>query len=381
MLADALQSFRITREVRKVIQTQLNQCGSSAAPVGTSLPNPAQLVIQISTGASVSGKEGYLFMSSDSKGASDSVVAPVSADALERRRIPIGTDPQMRSDFADMALRQAQTLLGWQIGYADVQPFFVVSAEVPDKLIAKSVGTCLIPYKTALEHSFDMHLPPDRLVMVYALVFPQALPEFGKTLHGIKIPPGTVAYSVYEDLSMVGVAGPESCGTLAHELTHLMIRSNFGNSPPWLEEGLASEVAVARPLATGFTWMKSWRDDMLRSQWANRPTVSQLLDMNWDNFVASDQEDLGRAAAVNGMAASFVRFLGNRGKLKDVFFSLRDLRFPQGTDMSKTDQQILESSLGETMEDIDKDFSRWLNDQYKVSKSTSLKKPSGSHPH
>ena len=45
--------------------------------------------------------------------------------------------------------------------------------------------------------------------------------------------------------ALVGIAAPEACGSMAHELVHLTIRSSFPMSPPWLEEGLASAVALA----------------------------------------------------------------------------------------------------------------------------------------
>jgi hypothetical protein len=39
---------------------------------------------------------------------------------------------------------------------------------------------------------------------------------------------------------------------MAHELVHLLIRQNLSMSPAWLEEGLASEVALALPTANRF---------------------------------------------------------------------------------------------------------------------------------
>jgi hypothetical protein len=105
--------------------------------------------------------------------------------------------------------------------------------------------------------------------------------DYAQRLHGTNLPLGVVAYSVYEDLSIVGMAEFEACGALAHELVHLAIRQNFGDSPAWLEEGLASEVAVAHPESDRMPFGRSWRDDILKRHWSLRLTVAQLLPANW----------------------------------------------------------------------------------------------------
>jgi len=90
--------------------------------------------------------------------------------------------------------------------------------------------------------------------------------------------------------------------------------------PPWLEEGLASAVALASPEPDRFRFARGWRDSRLMEDWALRPHVGELLEMSWADFSASTggRTEMHRAAAVQGMAAVFIRYLDERGKLRDV---------------------------------------------------------------
>jgi hypothetical protein len=163
-------------------------------------------------------------------------------------------------------------------------------------------------------------------------------------------------------MSIVGIGGPGQCGSLGHELVHLMIRGNFGNSPAWLEEGLASEVAVVMPKPEAFEFARSWRDQMLHDHWKLRPTIAQLLEMNWTNYTASSELDLQKVAAIHAMAAVFVRYLAHRKQLLPVYFAVRDHRFNRELTQRRTDAEILEKQLGKKLDAVDADFVKWFGE-------------------
>ena len=161
---------------------------------------------------------------------------------------------------------------------------------------------------------------------------------------------------------MVGMASPEACGSLAHELVHLLIRPSLPLSPPWLEEGLASEVAVALPQGSRFHFAKSWRDRTLRDNWSLRPSVGTLLDLSWSDFRAASAADLRRAAAVQAMAAAFIRYLDAKGELIVVYSEMRDHLFNADRSAIQTSQQIVQRALGGIdVNAIDADFDHWFN--------------------
>lgn len=356
MLDDALQSFKLGEEDRRRVKVQREWCqkGVKEAP-GHLAPSAAPVLGQLAGPATLQGKGGYVIYSKASLPGSKLQLAPIPALELQKRLIAL--------DDQQQALASVRN---WT-GSISVAPFgpFVVASQYSGPSYARATGECLQRYQAPLEKEFQMGLPKF-FVTVYAVEMPQAVPRAAQRLHHVALPPGTVAYSVYDDLSIVGAGGPESCGSLAHELVHLMIRRNFGNCPPWLEEGLASEVAVVRaPRADAFTFTfsKSWRDDMLESNWRLRPTVDKLIDLDWTAYTAGSNLELHRVAAVHAMAAAFVRYLDSKGQLTPVYFAVRDQRFNKDLQGFRTYREILEEKLGKPVAAIDKDFVDWFKGQ------------------
>jgi hypothetical protein len=387
MLGHALDRGRLTAKQRDVIQRELDQCRVSSGNGPAEVPSPSPSNTgELTAGVVGYGKGGYLLYGDDSKATSIIMTSPISADDLLARRIPVGSDDDRKSVFADVAMDHVYDLLRpalgnyIELGHAQVDQFLIFSS-LPDNAVAKRIGACLVPYRASLARDFGMTLPPD-MVIVYAVPFLGEVGQYAKALHRIQISPGTVAYSMYEDLSIVGMAGEESCGTLAHELTHLMVRGSFGDAPPWLEEGLASEVAVGTSSGSTIVFMKSWRDEMLRREWTRRPTLAALIDGNWDMFQAKSQEDLERAAAVSAMAASFVRYLDKRGVLRTVYSQIRDGELKSDLTQAQTPKEILERAMNEPVAGIEREFNDWFDEEFKPRRpETPVTRRSTQHSH
>jgi len=258
---------------------------------------------------------------------------PDQANAAVSAAIARTKDPQVRGRFRD----------GFVVTTA--------SGELPPEETAR----CLAPYRDILVRQFGMAAP--RALITTYVVEPEELPRYAARLHGVMLPLGVVAYSVYEDLSIVGVASMDACGSLAHELVHLLIRQNFGDSPAWLEEGLASEVAVANRPESTFHFPRSWRDETLSRYWNQRPKVAELLKARWTSYYTSEMGEVNRVAALHGMAAAFIRYLDAKGKLVPVYTAMRDALSGDG---ALTDEAILEKSLGRSVAEVDEDFVTWF---------------------
>lgn len=216
------------------------------------------------------------------------------------------------------------------------------------------IGFCLAKYRNDLQTEFGMKAPTN-LITVYSLV--SGISRLADHLHMLKMPLGTVAYSVPQDLSIVGIGTGEHCGTLAHEMTHLFIRQDFGDSPAWLEEGLASEVAVSTPTGSGFRFNTSWRDSVLHREWQLRPTVPELFSLTWSNFTTNDEKDVERVAATHAMAASFVRYLDSQHKLLPLYRALKD---GPSTGSLSSDIEIFTAVMGKSPAEVDKEFAAWF---------------------
>lgn len=308
---------------------------------------------QVSEPAKVYGKGGFVFVEPNAPVTSGSArPSPVPVSELRARVLP--------AEQGDAARAAAEKRIGPAARGLVLNGFVVVCESSCEPELNVRMGNCLRNYEAPLTAEFGIE-PPKSLVTVYIPELAERLPVLARRLHGVDLPLGTIAYSVVEDLSIVGSADFHGgCGSLAHELTHLSIRSTFGDSPAWLEEGLASEVAVATPHPTEFGFGESWRDDTLRRYWAERPHVPQLLQLTWADFIASNPSQLNHVAATHAMAAVFVRYLDSQGKLRAIYSNIRDHRFDTKGTQSKTSAEIVQEQLGATALQIDDAFVAWF---------------------
>ncbi|HEY2914475.1 MAG TPA: hypothetical protein VGK21_14020 [Candidatus Angelobacter sp.] len=353
MLADLLRTSRdIPPERYKKAEAIMQRCGALHAEEATPDISPTNASASVNTEFEqhphVIGKGGTEDMSVAS---SRSIPAQISIKELQARVFP--------QDQGEKALASAISRI--EPGAAgSLSNNFAVIDERGDQSAAQGVGECLGRYREALEQQFKLELPRN-IVTVYEVKDIRTVIDEAAKLHGVALPFGTIAYSSFEDLSLVGVGSPAQCGSLAHEVVHLMMKYSIGNTPPWLEEGLASEVAVASAGQGNFKFGFSWRDDMLHARWVDKPRLNDLLNMGWNDFAAKDKGQLDRVAAIQAMAAVFIRYLAEKNKLTEVFFAVRNKHYSADFSQVQSYQKILEQSLGKSTDEIDRDFSSWFS--------------------
>jgi hypothetical protein len=337
-----LGSIGLPQNARDAAEEVLANCGGTSVPA----QEPSLVLVPVSgqLGPIWHGKGGYEIDEEATPVANKPRISPVPVSELKKRIY--GIDHAQDALNASLARQDGRARGAFASG-------FVVTSTVP--LSPEETGKCLALYRRPLKAQFQME-SPEPLITVYVVKLGE-VPKYAQDLHGVKLPLGTVAYSVFEDLSIVGVAGYSTCGSLAHELVHLSIRVSFGDAPAWLEEGLASAVAVARPQEDTFRFGKSWREDMLNRHWDLRPSVAQLLDKTWTDYTSDQAVQMSRVAALHAMAASFIRYLDSKNKLVPVYLAIRDtLSKPT----ARSDKDILEAELAMSVERIDADFVQWL---------------------
>jgi len=111
----------------------------------------------------------------------------------------------------------------------------------------------------------------------------KSLQTIALKVHGIDVGKATLGYSLLSDLSLLGIADPDHIGTLYHELFHLIVRTDAGDIPAWLDEGLASLYSV-------YKWNRdtlkgsasTWRIMQLNSRYLEAtgisvPVLKQLI--------------------------------------------------------------------------------------------------------
>ncbi len=163
-------------------------------------------------------------------------------------------------------------------------------------------------------------------------------------------------------------------GTLIHELVHFLNRRALGPQlPPWLDEGLADDLALSRIDASGRIhlgelrgdhrqygeqwWIAGGHASLLKLRDAARTgelsAARDLIQLDWDSFVRTPQVQLHYATA-----AFWVRFLidGAEGRRAAAFRAFLD-DVAEGQPPSA---ENLQARLGEDWSTLDRDFRQWL---------------------
>lgn len=217
---------------------------------------------------------------------------------------------------------------------------------------------------------------PDKAITVYILRNQAALRQAAQTVHGIQLPDANIGYSNLGDLSLLGLGDETHLGTLYHELFHLMVRTDVGDIPPFLDEGLASLYAVSR--WEGDKLMgdhRPWRLDELReaSQSSDPllriPALDKLLNYSWAEFDGQETKNVCQVA-VNYSLSNFVMiYLQEKNLLQAVVTAFKNRPFAlTDTAVAKNAVQIFE----EVVKDSVAAFSSKLNDWFRAKYSFDL---------
>ena len=343
-----LQNGKGITQIRSTLESVRDACAESSAVPALPAVTWKLVTVSASSGVGVSGKGGDPTMH---------VVASIAVSQISEAEL----DKRLEQT-ADPSTALAATLARFGREGA-VTDHFIVAVDNGTAVRAQGIAACLEKYRADLSSEFAMEFP-SHPITVYNTAWDEMVYDLALHLHGLRLAQGTIAYSVYGDLSMAGAGSPEGCGSLAHELTHLMIKGNFGDAPPWLEEGLASAVALSLADHNRLTFESGWRDKVLRSHWSMRPSVDKLLRLTWDDFSPSNKNPLDQEAAIQAMASVFVRYLAARNKLDGTYAALRSQDPLATAEHRLTPQQVLEKQMGKSTADVDKDFAAWFEKQH-----------------
>jgi len=208
--------------------------------------------------------------------------------------------------------------------------------------------------------------PPSHLITVYFTPNVEELQSLARKIHGIQLAPGSIGYSFPADQSMAGWADGRAYGTFAHELFHVMVRNNFGDIPPWLDEGMAALYEVSRWDGNRAVGVPNWRGRILHDLWTSRPALRNLVQMNRTAFDyvqgRSDRLAAGENQAANHATARyFMLYLQERGKLKPVYMAFLNRKVSDQPQKQAVD--LVERAVGRSLDDVDADFSQWFQSQ------------------
>jgi len=347
-----LRRYSLDDPSRAAILRELQVCANALPTVSPATINTMTLQSSAGLGAGVIGK---MFHHLDEDHAVRNtpirIVAPKTLAELRGRLNPV-TAP-------DSAVQKIARLAGSNFKVQAFGKFVIASsnsrADLPE------MARRLKVYEAFFANEYGLVLPP-HMVTVYVVLDIYQLRNLAKQLHGFELPSAAIGYSNTNDMSLLAFCPDRLTGTLYHELFHLMARSTFGDILPWLDEGLAALYAVSKIDGQRVVGLNSWRGEILRQLWPDRPRIENLVKMDWATFDKIEDEQHAEAQAANHAAACcFMQYLQEQGKLAPVFNALRE-RTPENYQRSPEGDVIavLENVLQKNIAKIDEAFVAWF---------------------
>ena len=360
-----LNRYALSEQGRSLVREELSICRSGNPSMTISADSVMMSASLIGASARASGKT-YYWMDRDEQFNSYPAyrVREIPNEEMEARLIPLGEK--------DRALHETE---GRAPGFEVVvyERFALASRSGHALDMMDKMARYLERYLGFLEREYDVVLP-ETYVTVYMVPTSDDLIKHAKRLHGIQVSRATFGYSFRDDMSVV-VAIPNQflIGTIMHEFFHLAVRSNFGDIPQWLDEGMAGLYEVSKFQNDAVFGIPNWRGKVLSKLMNRRPTVRQMVVSDWFAFeqieyareLQKDTEEetppAEQMAAMLATARYFTFYLQEKGKLKSVFQDLQKLTPGSGSGKPAMDSiKILEDHLGSRIDRIDGDFLAWF---------------------
>lgn len=404
-----LQNYSLAPPTRRAILSEQASCartasGSAGAPAPTYNITVTSVRSTGLGGGYVGGKSFYRFTGAadQDRVVSEPAEALVAVPEKEFDQRKIACDqqdaaPAQLKSLLDTTSRQlggrriylSKDVYRGQYAIAHTAHFLVVGPR-SEEFLGKA-GLELEAYLRFYQQAYGMRAPTQFLTVYVALDAGQ-LRDIARVQHGIQLAAGAIGYSFQNDLSMAAIMPFDGQGTAKHELFHLLCRSDFGDIPPWLDEGMAALYEVSARTDAGIKGLPNWRGRVLYAfsrkpdsgqRWApgGQPAdsgftlpVRQLIALPWDRFDGNAEmlttnsvrspasyrrSTLQQQAYTYAVARYFALFLQDKGALPAVYQAFRQ-RDPDLSAPSGRSEDLLAATLHQPLPEIEQQFNQWL---------------------
>lgn len=363
-----LYNYPLDKVSRSRVVADMKNCASTNQPVVINF-----VVVRTGTGARVGGKMMFPVKNSGLPVTSVpvKVLREIPASEMATRLFPL-SDPSagiakikslLGSESTVVARSHFLLASGGQIGAAsgsqldeDIAQIDTRQKRLRSRSELNEFADTLESYLSFFISEYNMRIP-DRFITVYCFPSSGAVQKAADTLHGIEISPLSIGYSFRDDLSLVGLFD----GTLIHELFHLLVHNDFGDVPPWLDEGGAA-LYEGSVMKNGRAMGRSnWRGEVLRSLWDRRPSIEALIKMDWQGFDDAPGDFRSEVQALNHATARyFMLWLQEKHKLKELYLAFRNRNVEKGSSDPTLDAvRLVEKVTGLKVAALDKEFDGW----------------------
>ncbi|TVQ30320.1 MAG: SH3 domain-containing protein [Geminicoccaceae bacterium] len=362
-----LYGYPLTAESRRRVAFERDQCREPVIlPVSA---QPGEIVEIRSAGMTGFGKTFYWATQETQPVASYPIrrVREMDRATFTERLVPLDEVEGARSLATSLAPRASHRV---------TDRFVLISHGIHDDATLEEMGQTLDAFVAHLIATYEV-VPPPHFLRVELVPDGWAVGQLALERHGLDVSSATIGYAFVEDASVIGAVPTAAPGTVLHELFHLLVRSNFGDVPQWLDEGIASLYEVWARRGDVFVGRENWRRQVLETTWDARPDMGTLIRSEWFLFDDPAQAEAlaelephemlhdlptGREqAAMMAMARYTALYLQERGQLVDVYRALRD-RGLADLDGAAPDHAValVEAVLGQPVAAVDADFVAWF---------------------
>lgn len=347
-----LAAYELSKNNRQQINRERERCNTELST------DVFPTLVSFSLGHSDVGVKGKTFYWLDQRnsplgGAPIKMIRDIPKDKLNARLFL----PEQKTP----AIKHIKKILGEDTIVKSSEHFLVASSknERSSATDLTRIAQTLDRVMQFYHQEFELPLPK-YLITVYLAPHPYAFQKLANKLHGIRLSGGSIGYSFRDDYSISGVISGANSGTLKHELFHLMVRNDFGDIPPWLDEGLSSLYEVSRFEDNKIQGLRNWRGDILRRFWSKRPTVNELIQMDWAAFDATGK-GREKQAVIHATARYFILYLQSTGELSKVYKAFQEQPIEELSGDSKMDSgNLLSKTLGRSLDKLDQEFVNWF---------------------
>lgn len=213
---------------------------------------------------------------------------------------------------------------------------------------------------------------PDKLITVYILPNQTSLRKVAQLVHGIKLPDPNIGYSNLSDLSLLGLGDAKHLGTLYHELFHLIIRTDLGDIPAFLDEGLASLYSVSKwngDQLIGHN--RPWRLEELREAKSAQdrllqiPPLEKLINYSWDEFDGQETKNVCQVAVNYALSNFLMIYLQEKNLLQKMVTAFKERPFvPTDFGELKTNLEIFNEVVKDSIKNFTIKFDAWFKTHY-----------------
>ncbi len=366
-----ISNFKLEGNKKNFIEKEITSCHQNPDSQEVSVSaNPDYSYISNITlpEASVGGKLGKVYDCFSGNQTID-LAKMVSSEELESRLFPVGNKIK--------AVQKIRSIVGDQYRIDTARRYvFVTSEKFPLASVSEAASRLEKAYHFFIE--FYGLRPPDKLLTVYILGDQKTLRQTAELVHGIRLPMANIGYSNLSDLSLLGLGDALHLGTLYHELFHLLIRTDVGDIPPFLDEGLASLYSVSswkNGVLTGD--QRPWRLEDLRKASYSRdrflkvPSLDKLINYSWDEFDGSGTRNICQVAINYALSNFLMIYLQEKGLLGKTMDTFKNRSFvPQDTGDVISNLKIFEWVVNEPINAFAKKFEDWFQQRYQFNPYT-----------